>query len=171
VAAGHIVVGAEQTSARFAKGMATNLFRFNTMVDRDARRLGALPPDEIVERLRARTSTTNRPPAPVMAMLGEIVVHVEDIRRPLGLEGHSNPEAVAACLEMFSGGNFPVGGKKRVDGLRLVADDVAWSHGAGPEVSGPGLSLVLAMTGRVVGLDGLVGAGVTSLRGRMPSTA
>lgn len=39
VAAGHIVVGAEQTSAGFVKGMATNLFRFNTMVDRDARRL------------------------------------------------------------------------------------------------------------------------------------
>lgn len=171
VAAGHIVVGAEQTSAGFAKGMATNLFRFNTMVDRDARRLGALPPGEIVERLRARTRTTNRPPAPVMAMLGEIVVHIEDIRRPLGLEGDSNPEAVAACLEMFSGANFPVGGKKRVDGLRLVADDVGWSHGAGPEVSGPGLSLVLAMAGRDVGLEGLVGTGVTSLRGRMPSTA
>jgi hypothetical protein len=38
-------------------------------------------------------------------------------------------------------------------------------------VSGPGLSLVLAMAGRDVGLEGLVGTGVTSLRGRMPSTA
>jgi uncharacterized protein (TIGR03083 family) len=171
VAAGHIVAGAEQTSAGFAKGMATNLFRFNTMMDRVARQLGALPPSEIVERLRARTSTTNHPPAPVMAMLGEIVVHGEDIRRPLALDSDANPEAVVACLDMFSKTGFPVGAKKRVDGLRLVADDLGWSHGAGPEVSGPGLSLVLAMTGRHVGLDGLVGGGVTSLRSRMPSAA
>ena len=39
----------------------------------------------LVARLRARTTTTNHPPAPVMAMLGEIVVHGEDIRRPLGI--------------------------------------------------------------------------------------
>ncbi len=39
-------------------------------------------PDALVRRLRARTTTTNRPPAPVVAMLGEIVVHGEDIPSP-----------------------------------------------------------------------------------------
>lgn len=168
--AAHIVVGAEQSTARFMKGMAASGFRFNTMVDRDARRMGALPPSEIIERLRARVTTTNRPPAPVMAMLGEVVVHGEDIRHPLGLHGNTSPEAVAACLEMYTGANFPVGGKKRIAGLHLVATDTDWTHGAGPEVSGPGLPLMLAMTGRSAGLDALAGDGLATLRSRMAAT-
>jgi uncharacterized protein (TIGR03083 family) len=123
--AGHIVVGGEQTPARFMKGMAANFFRFNTMVDRDARRIGARPPAEIIERLQATTSTTNRPPAPVATMLGEIIVHSEDIRSAVGLPGQADPEAVAACLEMFSTANFPVGGKKRIAGLRLEVGHTA----------------------------------------------
>jgi uncharacterized protein (TIGR03083 family) len=170
VAAGHILVGAEQTRGRFVRRMAANGFRFNTMMDRDARRLGALPPAQIVERLRATTTTTNRPPAPVMTMLGEIVVHAEDIRRPLGQENGASPAAVAACLGMFSEANFPVGTKKRIAGLRLVGTDVDWSHGDGPEVTGPGLSLLLAITGRAAGLEGLGGEGIDSLRSRMAPT-
>jgi uncharacterized protein (TIGR03083 family) len=171
VAAGHILVGAEQTPGRFVRRMTANGFRFNTMMDRDARRLGALPPAQIVERLRATTTTTNRPPAPVMTMLGEIVVHAEDIRRPLGQDPGASPAAVAASLGMFSKANFPVGTKQRIAGLRLVGTDVDWSHGDGPEVTGPGLSLLLAMTGRAAGLDGLEGDGVGPLRDRMTPTA
>lgn len=171
VAAGHIVVGAEQSRARFFKRMAANGFRFNTMMDRDARSTGALPPAELVERLRATTNTTNRPPAPAMTMLGEIVVHSEDIRRPLGLPGETSPEATVACLEMFQGASFPIGSKKRIAGLRLIATDVDWSHGEGAEVSGPGLALMLAMTGRAAGLDDLRGDGLTTLSTRMLATA
>ena len=165
--AGHIVVGAEQTNAGFFKGMATNAFRFNTMMDRDARRMGSRPTTELVERLRATTTTTNHPPAPVMTMLGEIVVHGADIRQPLGLDSDIRPDAMIACLEMYKGASFPVGTKKRVDSLRLVAADVDWSHGAGPEVSGTGRALLLAMTGRRAGLDGLTGDGIATLRSRM----
>jgi len=81
--AAHIVLGAEQTTPHFLGRMAANGFRFNTMMDRDARRTGVLAPDELIARLRARVSTTNKPPAPAMTMLGEVVVHSDDIRRPL----------------------------------------------------------------------------------------
>ena len=170
VTAAHIVNGAEQTPMHFMGRMAANAFRFNRAMDRDARRTGTLAPTEIVERLRARTTTTNHPPAPVMAMLGEIVVHGEDIRRPLGLDGDTSPDAIAACLEMYSKSSFPVGGKKRIDGLRVVADDIDWSHGTGPDVTGPALSLVMAMTGRPAGLDRLSGDGLATLRGRVVGT-
>ena len=167
VTAAHIVNGAEQTPGHFMQRMAANGFRFNRAMDRDARRTGAVAPTEIIERLRARTTTTNHPPAPVVAMLGEIVVHAEDIRRPLGLESDTSSDAVAACLEMYSKSSFPVGGKKRIDGLRLVADDIDWSHGTGPEVTGPGLSRVMAMTGRPAGLDRLTGDGLATFRSRV----
>jgi uncharacterized protein (TIGR03083 family) len=167
VTAGHILVGAEQTKGGFMTRMAANGFRFNRMMDREARRAGALAPREIVSRIRATDGGTNHPPAPVMTMLGEIVVHSEDIRRPLGLPRDPNPEAVAACLELYQGASFPVGTKSRIRGLRLVATDVDWRHGDGPEVSGPGLALLMAMTGRPIGLTGLSGAGVGELSDRM----
>ena len=169
IAAGHILAGAEQTRARFLRGMLVNGFRFNTMIDRDAHRLGALPPQEIITRLRATTTTTNGPPAPVMTMLGEVAVHGQDIRGAVGEPSTTDPEAIAACLQMYSGANFPLGSKKRIHGLHLVADDVGWNHGAGAEVSGPGIALLMAITGRRAGLDGLGGDGLATLRSRMPA--
>ena len=170
VTAAHIVMGAEQTPAHFMKRMAANGFRFNKMMDRDSRKMGARSTSELIERLRARLTTTNRPPAPVMTMLGEVVVHGEDIRFPLGITGDLSEESLAACLQMYTGANFPVGTKKRIDSLRLVANDVGWSHGAGPEVSGPGSALLLAMTGRAAGLDELSGDGLATLKKRMEPT-
>ncbi len=165
--AGHILMAAEQTPGRFVKGFVTSGYRFNVMTRRDVASLGALAPGELVARLRARTTTTNKPPAPALAMLGEIVVHTADIRRPLGLAGAPAPEAVAAILPSYTRASFPVGGKKLVPGLRLVATDVDFSSGSGPEVRGPGLSLALALTGRPVGLDGLEGDGLATLRSRL----
>ncbi len=167
IAAAHIVAGAEQTKANFAKRMIANGFRFNTMIDRDARKVGALPSAEIIERLRARLTTTNRAPAPVITMLGEVVVHGEDIRGALGRTDDVDPAAMVACLQMYTGANFPVGTKKRIAGLRLAPSDVDWTHGSGPEVTGPSRSLLLAMTGRSAGLNGLGGPGLATLRDRM----
>jgi uncharacterized protein (TIGR03083 family) len=167
LAAAHVLAGAEQTGPRFMAGMMASGFRFNAMVGRDVSRLGGLGPQELVERLRARTTTTNHPPAPVMAMLGEVVVHGEDIRRPLGLSAEPSAAATLACLDMFKRANFPVGAKKRISGLRLVATDADWDHGAGPELQGPMLSLLLAMTGRASGLEGLSGEGATVLSSRL----
>jgi uncharacterized protein (TIGR03083 family) len=168
--AGHIVTGAEQTTRHFMTRMAANGFQFNRMMDVDAKRTGSRPTDEIISRLRARVTTTNRPPAPAMTMLGEIVVHSDDIRRPLGLPNDVSPETVIACLEMYKNASFPVGTKKRIEGLRLVASDVGWSHGSGPEVTGPGMAMMMMMTGRRAGLDDLTGDGLATLRQRMAST-
>jgi uncharacterized protein (TIGR03083 family) len=168
VMAAHILAGAEQTRTGFATGMAKAGFRFNTMVDRDARRLAQLSQGEIIERLRARTTTTNGPGTPPAVMLGEIIVHGGDIRHPLGLAHESKPEAFVTCFELYKGQGFPLGSKKRAEGLRLVATDLDWSHGEGPEVTGPAMPLMLAMTGRPAVLADLSGAGLDTLRRRMP---
>jgi uncharacterized protein (TIGR03083 family) len=170
-AAAHILAGAEQTPSAFIAGMASTGFRFNVLMRRKARSLAKLEPAEIIARIRARTTTTNRPPAPVMTMLGEIVVHGEDIRRPLGLRGAVPPQAVSACLEMYKNSIFPIAGKKRTHDLHLVATDADWSHGDGPKVSGPGMSLLLAMTGRAAGAEDLTGDGVPTLRSRLSARA
>jgi uncharacterized protein (TIGR03083 family) len=164
--AGHILAAAEQTPLNFYKEMISAGFRFNVFADRAAKRLASIGPDELVRRLRDRTSTTNHPPAPVMAMLGEIVVHGEDMRRPLGLE-HKPPEgALVAVADSWMNSNLLIGAKRRIAGLRLRATDSGWVHGDGPEASGPLISLILAMAGRKGAHPDLTGDGLTTLANR-----
>jgi uncharacterized protein (TIGR03083 family) len=101
-----------------------------------------------------------------MAMLGEIVVHGEDIRRPLGLTHTSPPEALLALADTWKNANVLIGSKKRIAGLKLRATDANWVHGEGPEVSGPLISLILAMGGRKRAQVDLTGEGVAILATR-----
>jgi uncharacterized protein (TIGR03083 family) len=164
--AGHVLAAAEQTTMNFYKEMAAAGFKFNVFADRGAKRLSTLSPDELVRRLRARTTTTNHPPAPVMAMLGEIVVHGEDIRHPLGLTHASPPQALIAVADNWKNANFLIGSKKRIAGLKLRATDANWVHGEGPEVAGPLVSLICAMSGRKGAHAELSGEGVAILAAR-----
>ncbi len=68
--------------------------------------------------------------------------------------------------EFYKKSNLIIGAKRRIAGLQLRATDTEWSHGSGPEVVGPLLSLLMAMTGRKAALDSLTGEGVAILRGR-----
>jgi uncharacterized protein (TIGR03083 family) len=165
--AAHLLASAEQTPGHFMGGMVTSGFRFGALMQRDITARAELTTKQIADRLRLRTTTTNKPPAPTLAMLGEVVVHGEDLRRPLGLVGAVEKEASRACLEMYAKASFPVGGKKRIAGLRLVSNDTAWSYGEGPEVTGPAMSLLLAMTGRSAGLTELSGEGAGILCARV----
>ncbi|MFI5313706.1 MAG: maleylpyruvate isomerase family mycothiol-dependent enzyme, partial [Candidatus Dormibacteria bacterium] len=92
--------------------------------------------------------------------------HSEDIRRPLGIHHRYSDEALTRTADFYRSSNLLIGAKRRADGLTLRADDVAWTAGSGPEVIGPLASIILAITGRRVGLDDLSGDGLATLRGR-----
>jgi len=94
-------------------------------------------------------------------------VHSKDIRGPLGI-AHAYPtDALVRVADFYKGSNLIIGAKSRIEGLTLTATDTDWSTGGGPEVRGPMLSLVMAMTGRSAVLPDLSGDGVDTLRGRM----
>jgi hypothetical protein len=80
---------------------------------------------------------------------------------------HEYPkDAVVRLADFYKGSNLVVGTKRRIEGLTLRATDADWPHGSGPEVSGPIMPLVMAMTGRKDALDNLTGDGVSTLRTR-----
>ncbi len=164
--AGHVVAAAEQTFPNFYRELFGAGLNFDRFADRGAKKNAAAGPAELARRLRARTTTTNHPPAPVMAMLGEIVVHGQDIRRPLGISYQSPPEALLAVADNWKNSNLLIGAKRRIAGVRLRATDAQWSHGDGPEVAGPLQSLVLAMVGRKGAHADLAGDGVALLASR-----
>jgi hypothetical protein len=99
-------------------------------------------------------------------MLSEVIIHSQDIRSPLGIQHDYQKGAVVEVADFFKRSNLLIGAKRRIAGLSLRATDVNWSHGAGPEVAGPVLALVMAMTGRTSAIDQLRGEGVATLRAR-----
>jgi Mycothiol maleylpyruvate isomerase N-terminal domain len=58
------------------------------------------------------------------------------------------------------------GARRRIAAVKLTATDMDWSHGQGPEVTGPAEALVMMMAGRKVALDDLSGEGKVTLATR-----
>jgi uncharacterized protein (TIGR03083 family) len=121
---------------------------------------------DALSHFEAVVSSSKGPPGPRDTMLGETIIHAEDIRRPLGLEHEYPTSAVVEVADFYKGSNLIIGAKKRISGLSLRATDTEWSHGSGPEVAGPVMALLMAMTGRKAVLDDLSGDGVAALRER-----
>ena len=163
---GHMISTAKMTPPKFFTSMAAAGFRFNNMNAKGVAAEATANPADGLAHLRSHVKDTTHPPGPVEAMLGEAVIHPADIRRPLGMAHEYPEEALIRVADFYKGSNLLIGSKNRIDGLSLRATDADWSHGTGPEVSGPILSLVMAMTGRKEALDDLTGDGVATLRSR-----
>ncbi|MFB6551297.1 maleylpyruvate isomerase family mycothiol-dependent enzyme [Streptomyces sp. NPDC056405] len=162
----HLTAGASLDTVRWMAGVIRCRFDFDKQVAmRLAEQLGTTPA-ETLERFRRIVPSTTKPPLPAIAMLGETVVHGEDIRRPLGIRRDHPVEILTRVAEYYRGSDLVVVAKGRVGGLRLVADDGPFATGSGPLVSGPTLALVMAMTGRATYCDELAGDGAAILRGR-----
>jgi uncharacterized protein (TIGR03083 family) len=162
----HLTATARMTPVKFLAAFAGSGFRFGAMQAKDiAKETGGSPADGLAQ-FRSLTTASTHPPGPVDAMLGEMIIHAEDIRRPLGITREYPAAAVTRVAEFCMGSNLLLGGKKRSTGLTLRATDTDWSAGSGPVVSGPAVSLVLAITGRTVALDDLSGDGLAALRSR-----
>lgn len=165
--AAHLVGGAYNTPGHFFTGLIGSGFKFNKFVDKDIAKYSSATPAEGAKRLRDVAERTTSPPGPVQTMLGENIVHPEDIRRALGSAPGVYPtDALVTMLDFYKGSNLIIGSKKRIAGLTLRATDLDWSTGSGPEVAGPGLALLHAMTGRKAAIEDLKGDGVATLQSR-----
>ena len=163
---GHIVAAANITAPHFFAGLVKSGFRFDRFVEGDLRTFSLGSPDDVRARFASIITSTRKPPGPSYIALGEVMVHGEDIRRPLGATGVHPTEHLITLAEMYKKTGAPLRGKERVKGLKLRATDVDWQIGDGPEVSGPCMSLILAMVGRTEALADCEGEGVAKLRDR-----
>lgn len=123
------------------------------------------PTSQLVDRLeRSIGHGTLARVAPATA-LADVLVHHQDIRRPLGRTRPIPQERLLSVLNHPDPFAFPW---RHTRGLRFVATDVEWQKGDGPEVRGTGEAIVLATVGRPVVLDELSGDGVPQFRRRLP---
>jgi uncharacterized protein (TIGR03083 family) len=160
----HLVDVAMTTRLGFIVDMARARFDFDRQNANGLERARCATPQETLERLRDVATRTSGPPAPMDTRIVEEVLHGEDIRRVLGLHRDYPDEAVARSLHQQARMSESFGGAKDlVTRIRLEATDLDLSIGDGPEVSGPALALLLAITGRHVALDQLDGPGRAEL--------
>ncbi|MFE2757304.1 maleylpyruvate isomerase family mycothiol-dependent enzyme [Actinosynnema sp. NPDC059335] len=150
-------------------GIVTTAADFDRLNRELTARAARRPTAEIADRLRRwATSRTTIPRSGYDPVLTDILLHDYDVRVPLGI-GRDVPEdrlwVAFQHLAAKPSPGYAVG--SRLAGLRLEAADTGWRSGAGAPVRGDAESLVLAMSGRAVGLDALEGDGVPLLRRRV----
>jgi hypothetical protein len=128
----------------------------------------------IIDQLRRNAEEGRRPLGTTKMMaLTDSLCHADDIRYPLGRTVPLAPESFALVAGLLAGQRWPltlmVGGHARtvVKGLRLVADDLDWTHGDGAEVHGPAEAWLRMLAGRRVAADELTGPGAATLYGRL----
>lgn len=136
----------------------------------NARRLAehrGATPAETLQRFRAVVDRDTAASGHTPAWLGEVVVHAQDVRRPLGIAHEFPVESLTAVATFFASRNFAVASHTVAKDLRLEATDGPFTAGDGPVVSGSTLTLVMVMAGRRAYLDDLTGPGVATITQRL----
>lgn len=149
--AAHVISSPQLTwreMGRFAPGMAR--YGYNGAILRDGLRRGRVPTAELLADY-AQWASVRRGPATVTDVepLIDVLVHTQDILRPLGRRHPMPVEAVpvAGRRARLLAGLLGAGPVRR---LRLVATDVDWALGPvqGPRVEGPAEELLMLLCGR-----------------------
>jgi hypothetical protein len=90
-------------------------------------------------------------------------VHSADVFRPLGLDVDAPPADAVPVLDAFWKRGRMVVHAEPQWGRRLVATDLDWARGDGPEVRGKAIDLVLLVANRRQILPSLEGPGLAGL--------
>jgi uncharacterized protein (TIGR03083 family) len=162
----HMTSAAKLTPPAFFGQMIGSGFSFDKVQQKGVTAQRGASPADTLANFESVLTSVKHPPGPNPTWLGETIVHSEDIRRAFGIRHKYPTDAVVTVADFYQGSNLLIGSKHRISGLALRATDADWTHGTGPEVSGPVLSLVMAMTGRKAVVDDLTGEGVATLRSR-----
>ena len=164
----HMIGEATTTRSRAVAGVVRHGFRLDAFIRADALRRGSQPPARLAAAYRSTINLRTGPPGntPAKALV-DVVCHTSDIFRPLGKYTPLDHQPLGLAARRLARVGYPIGTKKRIRGLRLVATDTDFDLGAGPLIQGPIEALLLAMAGRPAALGELHGPGLSSLAARI----
>lgn len=159
--AAHLTLSTRTTFLGTLGGLIRARGDFNKTIATQARdRSARFSPAELVEQIRQTAGSPRRAlgTGPLDPLV-DALVHGQDIARPLGRVRRMPAVAVTAALDYVLDSRF-YGTRERLRDTRLIATDLDWSAGQGPdEVRGPAGDLLLVATGRSAGLAALSGPG------------
>jgi uncharacterized protein (TIGR03083 family) len=143
----------------------------NRMIHDTAVREARLPVERYAPRIRAMAGSRRKAPGVThLEPLIDVLVHAQDIARPLGRTHPMPLDAAAAAADRVWPDLWPFRPRRHLAGLELVATDHPWRAGSGQRVEGPLASLLLLLTGRSAAVPELRGPGVATLTGRTEPT-
>jgi len=173
VVAGHLLMPLVTPLPRVVLSLVRHRLSFDRANDALSRAVARRPAAELAAGLRQRAATAFKPPGlGFEAPLNDLLVHQQDIRRPLGLPAELVPERVRVCLDFHAARRQP---GSALDGIRLEATDLDWVHdpqSPGPDdggavLRGPAEALLLVLNRRYVALDELDGTGLGPVKSRI----
>lgn len=167
----HLTAAASLNQWQWLRSMIGARFRPDVHNDRRLAEHRGATPAETLELFTAIIESTTAPSSDTAAFLGEILVHGQDIRIPLGLSRAPGIDALTPVAEFFAARDFAVASKSNIAGLSLEAVDGPFRAGDGPLVRGSTHDLVMAMAGRPATVDALEGPGVPTLRQAITSAS
>lgn len=119
--AAHIVSPFDMGFGAFVGGMFRSRFNIDRMALADtARTADRMSDEQIVAAMRDGADNRWQPPVPGIGVeipLSEIVVHAQDIRRPLGLDNPIPQETIDACLRLIKNEKTRADFRARIGGL------------------------------------------------------
>lgn len=141
---------------------------YNTMIFRAVKRLGASETREsiLADFDRYAASTSRVPMTTSTEPLIDVLVHHQDIVRPLGLARTMAPDAAVVAADRLRRLSFLMGTRRLLRSVRMVATDVDWTRGEGPTISGPIQELLMICSGREPDHSLMTGDGLAALRER-----
>ena len=164
--AGHLLTFTNMSFPRFMGNMIKNRFDYDEMADKVAQRFAADKSlVEIAADLRTHAAKKSALPGfPPEMTLSDVVVHSQDIRRPLGLGVDLDDTVITAVLGFLTTHKQAkaVLDPAKLAGVELIATDRDWRFGTGATVEGPAEAIIMALAGRPVASD-LSGDGVARL--------
>jgi uncharacterized protein (TIGR03083 family) len=167
----HLVAAASLNQWRWIRSMLGARFRVDVHNQRRMLEHLGSTPAQTLDHFRAIVDNTIAPTKDTPAYLGEVVVHAQDIRQPLGLARTPSVDALTPVADFFAHRNFAVPSRTAASGLQLRAEDGPFVTDDGPLVTGSTLALVMSMAGRARYIDQLDGPGVAILRERVLGTS
>jgi uncharacterized protein (TIGR03083 family) len=163
----HLTAAASLNQWKWLRSMLGARFHADVHNQRRLDELRGNTPAETLDQFQAVITSTTAPSQHTPAYLGEVVVHAQDIRQPLGLTRTPSVDALTPVADFFARRDFTVASRTHAAGLQLQAADGPFATGTGPLVTGSTLALVMSMAGRAPYLAELDGPGVPTLRSRL----
>ncbi|MCZ2858229.1 maleylpyruvate isomerase family mycothiol-dependent enzyme [Blastococcus sp. VKM Ac-2987] len=146
----HVTMPVRLSAEQFGAGMAAAGGDFTRFSDAVAARDAALPTAELLAGLRSPVLHGWQPPgggAP--GALSHAVIHSLDVTVPLGRPAAAPADAVVAVLDRLTAADGAIFGID-LAGVRLEAEDTAWSRGDGDVVRADSGRLVALLSGRTL---------------------
>jgi uncharacterized protein (TIGR03083 family) len=147
----HVTMPARYSTDEFMAELEAAGGDFTRLSDVVAARDGALPVARLLDDLCSPVLHAWQPPGGgAEAALTHCVIHALDVVEAVPLDRRIPETRIRAVLDLLSAPGSPNPFGVELAGVRLEADDMDWSLGAGDVVSGAGQALVLVLSARTV---------------------